>query len=93
VVEKLPHHKIGVHLHSSAHNRHEKIEAAWKAGCRRFDSAMKGVGGCPMANDDLVGNIDTEWLISYLEQYDNLPTLNKSALVKSVNLANEIFTL
>lgn len=93
VVEKLPHHEIGVHLHSSAHNRHEKIEAAWKAGCRRFDSAMKGVGGCPMANDDLVGNIDTEWLISYLEQYDNLPTLNKSALVKSVNLANEIFTL
>jgi hydroxymethylglutaryl-CoA lyase len=46
-----------------------------------------------MANDDLVGNIDTEWLISYLEQYDNLPTLNKSALAKSVNLANEIFTL
>lgn len=93
VVEKLPHHEIGVHLHSSPHNRHEKIEAAWKAGCRRFDSAMKGVGGCPMANDDLVGNIDTEWLISYLEQYDNLPTLNKSALAKSVNLANEIFTL
>lgn len=93
VVEKLPHHEIGVHLHSSPHNRHEKIEAAWKAGCRRFDSAMKGVGGCPMANDDLVGNIDTEWLISYLEQYDNLPTLNKSALTKSVNLANEIFTL
>jgi hydroxymethylglutaryl-CoA lyase len=93
VVEKLPHHEIGVHLHSCPHNRHEKIEAAWKAGCRRFDSAMKGVGGCPMADDDLVGNIDTEWLISYLEQYDNLPTLNKSALVKSVNLANEIFTL
>ena len=93
VIEKLPHHEIGVHLHSSPHNRHEKIEAAWKAGCRRFDSAMKGVGGCPMANDDLVGNIDTEWLISYLEQYDNLPTLNKTALVKSVNLANEIFTL
>jgi hydroxymethylglutaryl-CoA lyase len=93
VVEKLPHHEIGVHLHSSPHNRQEKIEAALKAGCRRFDSAMKGVGGCPMANDDLVGNIDTEWLISYLEQYDNLPTLNKSALVKSVNLANEIFTL
>lgn len=93
VVEKLPHHEIGVHLHSSPHNRQEKIEAAWKAGCRRFDSAMKGVGGCPMANDDLVGNIDTEWLISYLEQYDNLPALNKSALAKSVNLANEIFTL
>ena len=93
VIEKLPQHEIGVHLHSSPHNRQAKIEAAWKAGCRRFDSAMKGVGGCPMANDDLVGNIDTEWLISYLEQYDKLPTLNKTALAKSVNLANEIFTL
>lgn len=93
VVEKLPNHEIGVHLHSGSHNRQPKIEAAWKAGCRRFDSAMKGVGGCPMANDDLVGNIDTEWLISYLEQYDNVPKLNKTALAKSVNLANEIFTL
>lgn len=93
VIEKLPQHQIGVHLHSSAHNREAKIEAARKAGCLRFDSAMKGIGGCPMANDDLVGNIDTEWLISYLEQYDNLPKLNKTALAKSVNLANEIFTL
>jgi hydroxymethylglutaryl-CoA lyase len=93
VIGKLPQHEIGVHLHSSAHNRAAKIEAAWKAGCRRFDSAMKGIGGCPMANDDLVGNIDTEWLISHLEQYDNLPILNKTALAKSVNLANEIFTL
>jgi hydroxymethylglutaryl-CoA lyase len=93
VINKLPHQEIGVHLHSSEHNRLAKIEAAWKAGCRRFDGALKGIGGCPMANDDLVGNIDTEWLISYLEQYDNLPALNKTALAKSVNLANEIFTL
>ena len=93
VIEKLPQHQIGVHLHSTAYNREAKIEVARKAGCRRFDSAMKGIGGCPMANDNLVGNIDTEWLISYLEQYDNLLTLNKTALAKSVNLANEIFTL
>ena len=93
VIDKLPQHQIGVHLHSGQHNRAAKIEAAWKAGCRRFDSAMKGIGGCPMANDDLVGNIDTEWLISYLEQYEEIPTLNKTALAKSVNLANEIFTL
>jgi hydroxymethylglutaryl-CoA lyase len=93
VINKLPHQEIGVHLHSSPDNRLAKIEAAWKAGCRRFDGALKGIGGCPMANDDLVGNIDTEWLISYLEQYDNLAGLNKTALAKSVNLANEIFTL
>ncbi|THU32430.1 hydroxymethylglutaryl-CoA lyase [Niastella caeni] len=93
VISKLPHNEIGVHLHSSAHNRLAKIEAAWQAGCRRFDGALKGIGGCPMANDDLVGNIDTEWLISYLEQCEELSGLNKTALAKSVNLANEIFTL
>jgi hydroxymethylglutaryl-CoA lyase len=93
VINKLPQHEIGVHLHSSPHNRQAKIEAAWQAGCRRFDGALKGIGGCPMANDDLVGNIDTEWLISYLEQYKKMPGLNKSALAKSVTLANEIFTL
>ncbi|MBO9202308.1 MULTISPECIES: hydroxymethylglutaryl-CoA lyase [Niastella] len=93
VINKLPQHEIGVHLHSSLHNRQAKIEAAWQAGCRRFDGALKGIGGCPMANDDLVGNIDTEWLISYLEQYEKMPGLNKSALAKSLTLANEIFTL
>ncbi|WP_205511124.1 hydroxymethylglutaryl-CoA lyase [Longitalea arenae] len=93
VIRQLPGHEIGVHLHSSPHNRIAKIEAAWQAGCRRFDGALKGIGGCPMANDELVGNMDTEWLISYLEQYENLPGLNKTALAKSVTLANEIFTL
>lgn len=92
LVEKMPQHTIGVHLHSAPHNRTAKIEAAWKAGCRRFDGALKGIGGCPMANDELVGNIDTEWLISYLEQYEVLTDLNKAALAKSSNLANELFT-
>ncbi|OQP52581.1 hydroxymethylglutaryl-CoA lyase [Niastella yeongjuensis] len=93
VINKLPHHEIGVHLHSSEANRQAKIEAAWQAGCRRFDGALKGIGGCPMANDDLVGNIDTEWLISYLEQYEKVPGINKTALGKSLTLANDIFTL
>jgi hydroxymethylglutaryl-CoA lyase len=92
LINKLPAHEIGVHLHSAPYNRTEKIEAARKAGCRRFDSAMKGIGGCPMANDQLVGNIDTEWLISHLEQYEFLPTLDKTALAKSSTLANELFT-
>ena len=58
LVEKLPHVEIGVHLHSRPDNWREKIDAAINAGCRRFDGALKGFGGCPMANDDLVGNID-----------------------------------
>jgi hydroxymethylglutaryl-CoA lyase len=93
LINKLPQHQIGVHLHSSVQNREAKIAAAWNAGCRRFDGALKGIGGCPMANDELVGNIDTEWLISYLEQYEVLTGVNKTALAKSSNLANEIFTL
>ena len=93
VIRQLPQHEIGVHLHSSQDNRQAKIEAAWQARCRRFDGALKGIGGCPMANDELVGNIDTEWLISYLEQYEKMPGLNKSALAKSLTLATEIFTL
>jgi hydroxymethylglutaryl-CoA lyase len=93
LINKLPQHQVGVHLHSAPDNRIAKIEAAWRAGCRRFDGALKGIGGCPMAHNDLVGNIDTEWLISYLEQYEVLPNLNKTALAKSSNLANELFTL
>ena len=93
LINKLPQHQVGVHLHSTPDNRMAKIEAAWRAGCRRFDGALKGIGGCPMAHNDLVGNIDTEWLISYLEQYEVLPNLNKTALAKSSNLANELFTL
>jgi hydroxymethylglutaryl-CoA lyase len=93
VITKLPQHEIGVHLHSSADNRKAKIEAAWQAGCRRFDGALKGIGGCPMANDELVGNINTEWLISFFEQYEKMPGLNKTALGKSLTLANDIFTL
>jgi hydroxymethylglutaryl-CoA lyase len=92
LINKLPAHEIGVHLHSAPYNRKEKIEAARKAGCRRFDSAMKGIGGCPMANDHLIGNIDTEWLISHLEQYEFLPALDKMALAKSSTLANDLFT-
>jgi hydroxymethylglutaryl-CoA lyase len=58
--------EIGLHLHSMPDTRFEKIQAAYESGCRRFDSALKGFGGCPMAADDLTGNMATEDLISYL---------------------------
>ena len=57
---------FGAHLHSSTVNRKEKLEAALNAGCRRFDGALKGIGGCPMAQDDLVGNMPTEFMIDFL---------------------------
>ena len=83
--------EIGVHLHSTSLNWKLKIDAALHAGCKRFDGALKGIGGCPMANDDLVGNMDTELMIPYFEQLSLLPELNKDALQKALILANKIF--
>lgn len=65
---RFPEVELGVHLHSTPALSDEKIEAAWKSGCKRFDSALRGYGGCPMAIDSLTGNIATERLISFLEK-------------------------
>ncbi len=73
LVKRFNQTEIGLHLHSTPFTRLEKIEAAYKAGCNRFDSALKGFGGCPMAADDLTGNMATEDLIAYLQaQGENL---------------------
>ena len=82
---------IGVHLHSTRLNWKEKIDAALLSGCRRFDGALKGIGGCPMANDELVGNMDTELMIPYFEKRNILPALNKEALAEALIIANKIF--
>ena len=83
LVESLPSTEIGVHLHSTSENWQEKLEAAVKAGCKRFDGALKGIGGCPMANDELVGNMNTEWMISYFEK-NNMPTVLTKMLWQKV---------
>lgn len=83
--------EIGVHLHSNPAVAKEKIEAAWKAGCRRFDGAIKGFGGCPMANDELVGNIATESIIEFLDSVNDAPDLNRDALAEAVRISLEIF--
>jgi hydroxymethylglutaryl-CoA lyase len=82
---------IGVHLHSTAQNWQPKLEAAVQAGCKRFDGALKGIGGCPMAQDDLVGNMDTELMIPYFEKAGLLKELNQEALNRSLRIAAEIF--
>lgn len=82
--------EIGVHLHSTAVNWREKLEAAYKTGCRRFDSALLGIGGCPMANDELVGNMDTTRVLSFFEDKELLH-LDAEALQLSLHLAVEIF--
>ena len=91
LVESLPGTEIGVHLHSTPSNWKEKLEAAVKAGCKRFDGALKGIGGCPMADDELVGNMNTEWMISYFEEHLISPQLNKAALEENLRIAGEIF--
>lgn len=91
LVNALPGVTVGVHLHSTMENRTAKIDAALKAGCIHFDGALKGIGGCPMANDDLVGNVDTEWMIPHFEQAGYKQWLDKEALAKASRLATEIF--
>jgi hydroxymethylglutaryl-CoA lyase len=91
LIATLPETEIGVHLHSATHNRKEKLQAAVDAACMRYDGAMKGIGGCPMANDELVGNMDTEWLYDYLQKYFIAPRLGDEALATCSRLATEIF--
>ena len=91
VIPKYQDIEFGVHLHSTQQGRQEKIDAALQAGCKRFDGALKGIGGCPFANDELVGNIDTAWLISYLKEKKMPLHINEEALQKALVLADKIF--
>lgn len=91
LVEELPSVRIGVHLHARADQRQEKLAAAFAAGCRRFDGALKGIGGCPMAGDALVGNMDTEEIITFLEAQGLETGIHPTALEKAALMAKEIF--
>ncbi len=91
LVESLPGVEVGVHLHSTPHNRQEKLDAAVRAGCKRFDGALKGIGGCPMADDELVGNMDTGWMITHFESKGILTGINKEALLQSLDIADTLF--
>lgn len=92
LVESLPGVEVGVHLHSSPDNWKAKMEAALSAGCLRFDGALKGIGGCPMADDELVGNMNSEWMIDYFRKEGLLTGLDQSALQESLLMAAEIFS-
>jgi hydroxymethylglutaryl-CoA lyase len=91
LVLSLPKTQIGVHLHSTALNWKAKVDAALQAGCLRFDGALKGIGGCPMADDELVGNMDTELMIPYFDELKLLRSLNKESLQEASKLAAQIF--
>ena len=82
---------IGAHFHSAPDKWEEKIAAAYNAGCTRFDSAIKGIGGCPMAEDVLVGNIATENIIDWCEQNNIALKINQEAFAEAWQMAGRIF--
>lgn len=83
--------EFGAHFHSTVATREEKLDAALASGCFRFDSAIMGIGGCPMAQNDLVGNMATEDLISFLEDKNIEHNLSKEDFSSAVRMAGEVF--
>jgi hydroxymethylglutaryl-CoA lyase len=93
ISQQYPKLEIGAHLHSTPHTATEKIEAAYKSGCKRFDGAVLGFGGCPMAEDELVGNLATEKIIDYLESEGVKSEIDMLELGKAIQIAGEIFPI
>ncbi len=88
LIKEYPSIEFGAHFHTTPDTWEEKVAAAYTNGCRRFDAALKGYGGCPMAKDDLVGNMPTEKLITYFTEDLGL---NKEELEKSLALSSTVF--
>ncbi len=91
LIPKYPEIEFGAHLHTTPTTWHEKVDAAYKAGCRRFDGAIQGFGGCPMAKDELTGNMPTEKLISYFSKVKAFDNINTMSFESSYNEALKVF--
>jgi hydroxymethylglutaryl-CoA lyase len=91
LIPPYPDVEFGAHLHTQKHNWKEKIEAAFDSGCRRFDGALKGYGGCPMAKDELTGNMPTENIISFFEEKKVFTGIEKEELAKAEKLTFSVF--
>jgi hydroxymethylglutaryl-CoA lyase len=83
--------EFGAHLHSTPDKWHEKVDAAHKAGCNRFDGAIKGYGGCPMAKEELTGNMPTEKLLSYFTTLKADTNIKPMSFESAYNKALEVF--
>ncbi|WP_353779522.1 hydroxymethylglutaryl-CoA lyase [Winogradskyella sp. 3972H.M.0a.05] len=90
LIPKYPDIEFGAHLHTTPSSWFEKVDAAYKAGCRRFDGAIQGFGGCPMAKDELTGNMPTEKMLSYFTQR-RAHDLNALSFESAYNEASKIF--
>lgn len=92
LIPEFPGIEFGAHLHSTPETREEKIDAAYQSGCRRFDSAIKGYGGCPMAKDELTGNIATESVIDYFDKHQIPHTVQTDEFNEALLLSAEVFS-
>lgn len=90
LLNEFPETEIGAHMHTAPNNWQEKVEAAWGAGCRRFDGALKGFGGCPMAEDELVGNMPTENLIHFADEKGVVQNIDREKLSEAMLMAARI---
>ena len=91
LIPAYPTIEFGAHLHTTPTSWFEKVDAAYKAGCNRFDGAIMGYGGCPMAKDDLTGNMPTEKLVSYFNQQKAATNINAMSFESAYNEALKIF--
>lgn len=90
LIPALPEVEIGAHLHTTPHQWKEKVISAYKAGCLRFDGAIRGFGGCPMAKDDLTGNMPMEHMVDYFLE-EGVTQINSEAFRNAYQMAGEIF--
>ena len=93
LISKYPNIEFGAHLHTTPDKWHEKVDAAYKAGCVRFDGAIQGFGGCPMAKDDLTGNMPTEKLLYYFTVQKANTNTSPMSFESAYNEAKKIFTV
>ncbi|PCJ98482.1 MAG: hydroxymethylglutaryl-CoA lyase [Flavobacteriaceae bacterium] len=93
LIPKYPKVEFGAHLHTIPNKWHEKVDAAFKAGCRRFDGAIQGFGGCPMAKDELTGNMPTEKMLSYFTSIKADTDVNWMPFEAAHNKATELFSI
>ena len=91
LIPKYPRVEFGAHLHTHPAKWYEKVDSAFTSGCTRMDSAIRGFGGCPMAKDDLVGNMATENVIEYLLSHKNLPDIDLEQFALAIQMADRIF--
>ena len=92
LIPQYPNIEFGAHLHTTPDKWFEKVDAAYKAGCHRFDGAIQGFGGCPMAKDDLTGNMPTEKLLSYFTAQKQNTHTSPMSFESAYNEATKIFT-